>query len=654
MGVTRRIPLLIGVFLLVGIVWGAQQVAPTRVGTAGQQSSSNPAQQQSRARISGVVTNGASGQPLRKAQVTLISGSAGQGNNRGQANPQRGQQPEPGQAARGQQTQNGPNGERGGGSRSVTTGEDGAFVFDDVVPGTYRIRVDRDGFLSQEYGQRSWTGSGVPLTLQAGQTLSSVTFALIQGGTLVGRIVDENLEPVTGIQVQSLTYVYQNGTRTLVSERQVETNDLGEYRLYWLTPGEHYVSAIPEARRGGLVQALQGAFQRGGRGGPSPVSSQPAETYAATFYPGTIDPETAVPVRVAAASEVRGIDFVLRPTPTVKISGRVVGVDIAPTAQQLQQQAQQQQQGRGGRGGRGARGGFAGNMQILLTRIGASATGGRGGGGRGGRGGGLNSIEFLSPVNPDGTFEIANVIPGAYNLLAIQQAQNQTYSTRTRIDVGRNDIGGINLAVRPGVDIPGQISIEGTAPASFRMNGLRVNLTPQDNLPIGNTSAQVDESGKFTLASVPTMSYRINIQGLPASGYLIAGKLGGSDALGESLQIEQSAALSLQVGFTPGQISVAVTDNVGQPFPGAITVLIPSTRSRSDLYKTATSDPSGQVTFTGVAPGDYKILAWEDVPQGAYLNADFLAPFEDRGQAIHVDRGGVVSAQLKVIVRGDQ
>src|SRR6185503_9936785 len=95
----------------------------------------------------------------------------------------------------------------------------------------------------------------------------------------------------------------------------------------------------------------------GGRGGnvpPAPGSDgNPSdEAYAATFYPGSIDPETAAPIRVGAATEVRGIDFVLRPTPTVKVSGRVVGMDVAPTAQQLQSQAQQQvQQGRGGRGG---------------------------------------------------------------------------------------------------------------------------------------------------------------------------------------------------------------------------------------------------------------------------------------------------------------
>jgi len=700
LGVSRRILFGAYVLLFCGVVWGAQQVAPRQTTPA---QPATTATQPARAKVTGTVNSASSGQPVRKASVTLLpagnqanrgqNGFGGQGAQAlqpGQTNTQPGaQQGQPGQAqrgAQGQNQQNNPNNQNrggGGGGRSVTTGDDGTFTFSDVSAGTYRIRVDRDGFLAQEYGQRSWTGTGVPITLQPGETLNGIGFQLVQGGTIVGRILDEFLEPVAGIQVQSLTYTYQNGTRTLVSERQVQTNDLGEYRLYWLTPGDHYVSAIPGSRRGGLVQGNQGGFQRGGGPGgrgnipnpPNPADAQPEVTYASTFYPGSVDPETAAPIRVSAATEVRGIDFVLRPTPTVKVSGRVVGIDVAPTTQQLQQQAQQQAQqqrgGRGGnnnggrgtpqtdngRGGRGGRGLFSGNIDVLLTRVGTSVSGrggGGGGGGRGGRGGGLNGIEFLSPVDQDGNFEFANVIPGSYNLIAVQQAQNQIYSTRTRLEVSHGGVQGINLAVRPGVELPGQIYLDGTPPANFQMNRLRINLNSQDDLPIGNSNAQVDDSGKFVLTNVPAMSYRVNLQGLPAGAYLIAGKFGTSDALGEPLQVDQTAQLALQIGFAPGQVGVTVSDSVGQPFAGAITVLIPSVKTRVDLYKTATSDQSGQVVFTGVAPGDYKVIAWEDVPQGAYLNADYVQPYEDRGQSVHVDRTSSVSAQLKVIPRNQQ
>jgi hypothetical protein len=673
LGVSKKAIFLCGLFLLAGVVLTAQQ----------QPTAPNLTAQQPRAKISGTVTKAGTGEPVRKASVTLMpnAGGGGQGNRAqgpGQLPQQPGQQGtqpqnqpgQPGQVQNGQQAQAGQQRGAGAGStRSVTTGDDGSFSFPDIAAGTYRVRVDRDGFLSQEFGQRSWTGTGLPVTVQAGQTLATVNFQLVQGGTIVGRILDENFEPVTGIQVQALSYSYQNGTRSLVTERQVQTNDLGEYRLYWLTPGDHYVSAIPGSRRGGLVQSAQQFQQRGGGrrgGGVPPVPNAPdgpEETYAATFYPGGIDPETATPVRVAAATELRGIDFVLRPTPTTKVSGRVVGIDITPTAQQLQQQAQQQtQQGRGGRGGnannnngRGG-GGGRGRMEVLLTRIGVGTAGGRGGGGRGGGrgGGGLGNVQSLATVNADGTFEVSNVIPGAYNLIAIQQASGQIYSTRTRLDVGPGGVSGLNLAVRPGVEIPGQVYLEGTAPANFQMNRLRVSLTSQDDLPLGNTNAQVDANGKFTLANVPAMSYRVNVQGMPTGAYLLAGRFGSTDALGDALQVDATGTLSLQVGFSPGSVTGTVTDNRGQPFASAITVLIPSVRNRLDLYKTANSDQAGNVNFTNVAPGDYKVIAWEDVPQGAYLNADFVQPFEDRAQSVHVDRNTSPAVQLKVIPRNEQ
>ena len=72
------------------------------------------------------------------------------------------------------------------------------------------------------------------------------------------------------------------------------------------------------------------------------------------------------------------------------------------------------------------------------------------------------------------------VIPGSYNLTAIQQTLNQIYSARTRLEVTGAGVQGINLAVRPGVEIPGQIALEGTAPANFQITQLRVNLNTQD------------------------------------------------------------------------------------------------------------------------------------------------------------------------------
>jgi hypothetical protein len=258
-------------------------------------------------------------------------------------------------------------------------------------------------------------------------------------------------------------------------------------------------------------------------------------------------------------------------------------------------------------------------------------------------------------VSPDGTFEIANVIPGSYNLTAIQQSQNRMLSGRTRVDVGNSGIDYVGVDLRYGLSVSGQFETDGQAPGQFRMNNLRVQLTPTENLPFGNADAQVDEQGKFTLENVGAMTYRVNVNGLNNGSYLISGKHGNSEALNELLQInDEGSRLVLRVGFTPGQVTGTVTEKAGQPFRAATTVLVPASRNRLDLYRTTTSDQDGRFTFANVAPGDYKILAWEDVPRGAYTDPAFLKNYEERGRAITVDKGESESVQIPVIAAGTQ
>jgi hypothetical protein len=654
--------------------------------TTSQNAASSQAQ---KGAISGVILKAGSSEPIRKALVTL------QPAGRGQSAPNTITIPSiPGQTSQqaqsGQQTQQGQRGQQtGGGARSIVTADDGAFTFPDLDAGQYRILVERDGYITQEYGQRSWNGTGTPITLDAGRKITGLTVQLIAAGTIVGIIRDDHGETLAGVQVQALTYTYQQGTRTLTSSRQTTTNDVGEYRLYWLTPGDYYVSATP----GPQQLRLTPGGQRGGPGGPggggpggprggATLVSSSVDSYAPTYYPGSIEPESAVPVTMAPAIEIRGIDFTLQSIPTVKIKGKVTSPEPIPQPQDpFGPNGQRGQRGAGRGDARGGPGGppFPGGagVQVLLSRIGpGAAVGGRGGGpggagggpgdgggpgarggagGRGGRGGDGLIQQTPSFVNPDGTFEIANVIPGSYNLTAIQQSQERVLSGRTRVDVGASGLDYVGVDLRYGLTIAGQFEADGQAPAQFRMNGLRVQLTPTENLPFGNADAQVDEEGKFTLSNVGAMTYRLNVNGLTNGSYLVSGRFGSNDALNGALQIgDEGSRLILRVGFTPGVVTGAVTDKSGLPFRAATTVLIPAARSRLDLYRTVTSDQEGRFTFANVAPGEYKVLAWEDVPRGAYTDAAFLKNYEDRGRSVTIEKGETESVQIPVIAANGQ
>ena len=67
------------------------------------------------------------------------------------------------------------------------------------------------------------------------------------------------------------------------------------------------------------------------------------------------------------------------------------------------------------------------------------------------------------------------------------------------------------------------------------------------------------------------------------------------------------------------------------------------------MYHTATSDSTGHFTMRSVAPGSYKLFAWQSVPAGVYYNAMFLAKFEERGRIVAVTERATATEQVTVV-----
>jgi hypothetical protein len=617
-----------------------------------QQTSSSSQQQQAaeKATIQGTVMRAGTGQALKRARVTL--NRQGQGLGPGQA---RGAlqnlNPNSGVSAQLQQVLQSVMAP----STTAVTDDSGRFVFNGVEPGQYRIAVARDGYIRQEYGQRSYTGPGTILNVGPGQRLNNIDFQMVPGGSISGRVFNEDGEPLAGVQIQAQIYQYQQGRRVLVpSGQSMQTDDLGDYRIYWLTPGEYYISAT--ARRGLIAavdpvvtqQAATPRGQRGGRGAaappgrPNPSSdSQNDEAYAPTYFPGTTSPESASPVAVSPAAEIRGIDFNLRPTLTATVRGQVLVPLSAITPAPAPPDPGQRRGGPGGRGGFGQRGGS--QINVMLTRI---DSGGRGRG----FAGGLNRTN----VRQDGTFEISGVVPGSYNLVAVARQDGQQYSGHLKIDVNESGVDNLTIPLRAGIPVPGRIYLDGTPPSNFKLSQLRVNLQPTENFQFGGGgNSQVADDGTFTLQNVSPMEYRVRVAGLPSGAYVMAGRIGTDDAVNRPFTIngDQQVALQLQIGFSAGKVTGTVVDSKGDPYQGALATLIPdeARRLRTDVYFSVPTDQNGRFSFSNVPPGSYKLFAWEDIPGGAYQDPDYIQRFEDRGQILKVDAGASTDAQVTVI-----
>jgi hypothetical protein len=96
-------------------------------------------------------------------------------------------------------------------------------------------------------------------------------------------------------------------------------------------------------------------------------------------------------------------------------------------------------------------------------------------------------------------------------------------------------------------------------------------------------------------------------------------------------------------------------DETLQPVPFTPVVLVPDRlRDRLDLYKMARTDQNGRFTFASVAPGDYKVFAWEAIDQNSWFDPDVLRQFEQKGTPVKLVESSRESVDLKLIPAGGQ
>jgi hypothetical protein len=142
------------------------------------------------------------------------------------------------------------------------------------------------------------------------------------------------------IEVQALKASYTEGRRVLKVVQWVQTNDLGEYRLFWLAPGRYYVMAAhPQAQFFMRRMMSFGTTMIGGPGGSffaQTTEADPAvggfrldeepqgERYVPVYFSGAINEGSASAIDLRAGSDVGGVNIVVAPVLERHVRGIVV------------------------------------------------------------------------------------------------------------------------------------------------------------------------------------------------------------------------------------------------------------------------------------------------------------------------------------------
>lgn len=188
---------------------------------------------------------------------------------------------------------------------ATVTNDVGEYELDNLPDGTYTIMASRANYVVTSTTQTNGAG-GPTVSILGGRVVEAINIQLQRAAVIAGHISDELGDPMVDVQVMAMRYQYIRGRRRLlpVGDRAT-TDDLGEFRLYGLTPGIYYVSVLVS------MAASQVA--------PSEVSRL---VYPQTFYPGTTNSSEAQPL-LAAAAETATVSFSVSPTRAVSVAGSV-------------------------------------------------------------------------------------------------------------------------------------------------------------------------------------------------------------------------------------------------------------------------------------------------------------------------------------------
>lgn len=94
-----------------------------------------------------------------------------------------------------------------------------------------------------------------------------------------------------------------------------------------------------------------------------------------------------------------------------------------------------------------------------------------------------------------------------------------------------------------------------------------------------------------------------------------------------------------------------VRDSAGKPLGGALVAIVPPQDRRQNRmrYHSVTTDENGKFSVRSVAPGAYKVFAWDSAPASAYFNPGYIARYEDRGRPISAARESTIMVDLQAI-----
>jgi hypothetical protein len=467
-------------------------------------------------------------------------------------------------------------------TRVVLTDATGRFEITELPAGRYTVSTNKQNYVRASFGERRPLGPGAPIEIGAGQIVARIDFTLQRTAAITGRILDEFGDPAPGVQVAPMRYLYVNGERRMQTFGASSTNDLGEYRIFGLAPGQYFVSATLRPMAFGINDTTD------------------RTAYLPTLYPGTGDPAAAQRLTVGPGQTITGINMALLPVASSRISGIALDTNGKPMT--------------------------GGGVNVMSRTM---VTG---------------SVGF-GQLKADGTFTVGGLPPGDYTLRVSAPFAPDEFAVAD-VSVSGGDVTDVQLvAVKPSI-VRGRIVFEGQdarlpAASTVRLNGMHPSASPMSAMP--GTATPKDD---WTFEMKTTAGRTIIRGGVSAPGdwrldRVIAAD--GADVTDAGIDVPANGTIEVAIVMTTrhNDITGTVVDESGAKVRDCMVVVFAedSQRWTPGMRHLGISRPDADGVFhLRVPAGDYLAVAFEQTdPQGpSYNDPDILQQLRDHALSFSI------------------
>ncbi len=522
------------------------------------------------------------------------------------------------------------------GSKTAMTDAEGRYEFRELPGGRFNLSAAKSGFVTVQFGQTRPFESGKAIDLSDGQVMDKADISMPRGSVISGRLIDEFGDPIADAMVSSMRSAWASGRRRLLpTGRTATTNDLGQFRIYGLSPGDYFVSAVLRGDMMGMEIAM--AAGMGGMTG-GPTGSNPNSGYAPTYFPGTANGGEAQKISLAAGQEAQNTDFALLPVRLAKISGTIISSEGKPVD---------------------------GSMINAVPKSGDVASMMMGAAGR---------------SDKNGSFTISNVAPGDYTLqsraLTIVTSgggDNMMFTARVGgggdgpdaemgsvpVSVSGEDLSGVVIVTSKGASAIGHLTFEeGTKPNA--LTGIRVSAPAADSegpgiMFGGPGGGNVKADGTFELRGLSGTRI-IRAMTLPPGWMLKAVRVNGADITDSGMEFKAGEVVAgVDVVLTSKLTEVNGTvKGAGSQMAKDYTLVVFSddplrwTASASRYIAGTRPDQDGRFQVKNLPPGGYYAIAVEYLAQGEWNDPEVLERLKTNATKFSLDEGATKTLELRL------